>query len=165
MQMKETVAGGSSSKALATLERVLSEIGWEPQPEESVTGFYVDFGPTGIPVSDAFAAIAPETEQFLFYLNFGPGAPPERIEETARFITHANWGLTIGNFEMDYHDGHVRFKSSVNFAHTELSEILIRNAILSAMNAVETYVGPLIEVMAGGKTAEQAIDEARAKCK
>jgi hypothetical protein len=69
----------------------------------------------------------------------------------------------IGNFEMDYSDGHVRFKSSVNFRGVELSETLIRNTILSAMNAVERYADALIEVLARGKDAEQALNEVEKK--
>ena len=158
-----TAAGSNNSEALATVGKVLTEIGWDPQPEEKVPAFYVDLGPPHIPVSDAFAAIAPDAEQFVFYVNFGPAAPPGRAEEVARFLTHANWGLTIGNFEMDFSDGHIRFKSSINFAHTQLSEILIRNAILSAMNAVDAYADLLIEVITGKKSAEQAIQEAKAR--
>ena len=148
---------------LAALERVLTEIGWEPQPDEETAGFYVDFGPPHIPVSDAFAAIALDTEQFVFYINFGPAVPPDRMNQVARFLTLANWGLMIGNFEMDYSDGHVRFKSSLSFRGTELSEVLIRNAILSAMNAVERYADSLMQVLGQGKDADQAFREAALK--
>ena len=156
----EAKAQSKSREHLAILGKVLTEIGWEPQPDDQTAGFYVDFGPPRIPVSDAFAAIATETEQFVFYINFGPAVPPEQMAEVAHFITLANWGLMIGNFEMDYTDGHVRFKSSVSFRGTELSEALIRNAILSAMNAVERYADALIQMMARGKGAEQAFKEA-----
>jgi hypothetical protein len=150
-------------KALASLSNVLTEIGWEPQPEPEAAGFYVDFGTPHIPVSDAFAAIAPDAQQFVFYVNFGPAVPAERLGEVARFLTLANWGLMIGNFEMDYGDGHVRFKSSVNFRGTELSEALIRNAILSAMNAVERYADGLMQVLAQAKSPDEAFRESSVK--
>src|SRR6266478_456585 len=147
VRMNEEHKGPDNAlRALATLRKVLTEIGWEPQPEEKVAGFYVDFGPPHIPVSDAFAAITPATERFAFYVNFGPSVPQERCDEVVRFITLANWGLSIGNFEMDYDDGHVRFKSSIDFRGVELSEAVIRNTILAAMNAIEAYAEPLIEV-------------------
>ncbi len=139
--------------------KVLTEIGWDPQPEQGATGFFIDFGPPHIPISDAFAAIAPDSEQFVIYINFGPSVPPERLDEIARFLIRANWGLMIGNFEMDYSDGHVRFKSSVNFRGTDLSEALIRNAILSAMNAVEHYADGLMEVLSGRKDATEALKD------
>lgn len=150
-------------KAFETLRKVLAEIGWDSELDEENASFYVDFGPPHVPVSDAVAAIAAETERFLFYVNIGPLAPPERRDEVARFITLANWGISIGSFELNYDDGFLRFKSSVDFSNAELSEALIRNAILAAMNAVEAYAEPLIDVLGRGKSAETAFREAKAK--
>src|SRR6476660_7203299 len=133
--------------AVQTLEQVLTEIGWEPEPNDE-SSFYVDFGPPHMPVADALAAVVVDSQQFIFYINAGLAVLPERYDEVARFITRANWGLSIGNFEMDYDDGHVRFKSSVDFRGLELSEALIRNTIVPAMHAVETYGMPLIDVIA-----------------
>ena len=143
-------------QAADTLRRVLDGIGWAPEPADGITGFIVDFGPPHSPVANALAAISSE-EQFVFYLNFGYVAPPERRDELARFIVRANWGLTIGNFEMDDDDGQVRFKSSVNFSGLKLTEELIRNAILPAMTAVETYADAVADVLLRGKTAKAAI--------
>jgi hypothetical protein len=150
-------------KAFETLRRVMTEIGWASEPDEDNLAFYVDFGPPHLPVSDAIAAVASDTRRFLFYVNVGPLAPPERRDEVARFITLANWGLSIGNLEMDYEEGHVRFKSSLAYGDLDLSEGLIRVAILSLMNVVEAYADLLIEVMSGRKSAVQAIKEADGK--
>lgn len=144
---------------LETLHKVLNEIEWEPEPDETVTGFHVDFGPPYLPVSSAFAAVANDTQQFVCYLNFGACAAPDRRDEVARFIARANWGLMIGNFEMDFEDGHVRFKSSLDYSGAELTENLIRNAILSAMNAMEKYAGALLAVLTAKKNAVKAVEE------
>jgi len=143
------------SNPLETLREILTEIGWEPQENKDDASFFVDFGEPHLPVADALAAIT-RSQRFVFYVNFGATAPAARRDEVARFITRANWGLTIGNFEMDYDDGQMRFKSSVDFGDVELSETLIRNAILAAMNAVEAYADALLEVALRGQSAEQA---------
>jgi hypothetical protein len=160
---REIHAPSNGLKAVDTLQKVLTEIGWKPQRDEETAGFVVDFDPPYIPVSTAFAAISLELEQFMFFVNFGVTASPEQRDAVCRFITRANWRLTVGNFEMDHDDGHVRVKSSVDFRGVELSEALIRNAIRAAMNAVEVYADSLIEVLAHGKDAEQAIKEAQRK--
>jgi len=146
----------NSKEAFETLRKVLSQIEWASDPDEENASFYIDFGPPYLPVSDAVAAIAMEAEQLLFYVNIGPLAPVERRDEVARFITRVNWGLSIGNFEMDYEDGFVRFKSSVAFNNTSLSEALIRNAILMAMEIVEIYADPVVDVLGRGKSAQEA---------
>lgn len=158
-----TEKNGRGERGFATLRKVLKEIEWASDPDEENAAFHVDFGPPHVPVSDAVAAIEPETERFLFYLNIGPRADSKRIDEVARFITLANSGLAIGNFEMDYNEGLVRFKSSVDFRNTELSEQLIRNAILAAMHAIEVFAEALIDVLGRGKSAQEAFREAEAK--
>jgi hypothetical protein len=149
--------------AIENMRKVLTEVGWDPQPEEESGSFFIDFGPPGVPVSDAFAAITSDARRFVLYVNLGPAVPHELRDGAARFITYVNWRLIVGNFEMDYEDGDVRFRSSFDFAGVELSETLIRNAILAAMNAVEAYADLLIELLTGRKDAKQAIEEAEAK--
>ena len=150
-------------QAISRLRAVLTELGWELASGSEDNIFFVDFGPSHIPVAEVMAAISFESPRFVIYFNFGVDASAARRDEVARFITRANWGLLSGNFEMDYDDGHVRFKSSVDFNHTELSETLIRNAILSGMKAVEKYADALVEVLSGRKDAAQAIKDAEAE--
>ena len=145
-----------------TLRGVLRSLDWDPRHIEETGGFVVDFDPPYVPIAHAYAAIAEEPELFLFYLNVGVRVSQERKDEVACFLTRVNSDLMNGNFDMDYEDGMVRFRSSVGFAGTELSEHLIRNVILFAMNAVEKYAEPLIDVIARGKGAEQAFQEANA---
>jgi hypothetical protein len=160
---KDNGADSNAMKTYETLGRVLSEISLEPVEDAGNTCYYIDFGAPHVPVSDAIAAVAVDTERLVFYINFGPPAPPERRDEVARFITYANWGLSIGNFEMDFDEGTVRFKSSIDFRMVVLPEQLIRNIILAAMNAVEIYAEAVIDVLGRGKSARQAFDEANAK--
>jgi hypothetical protein len=153
--MREKTAG-NSKEAFETLRKVLTQIDWSSDPDEENASFYIDFGSPHTPVSDAIAAIAIEAEQFLFYVNIGPMAPPERRDEVARFISRVNWELSIGNFEMDHEDGFVRFRSSIAFSNTVLTEALIRNAILAAMEVIEIYADPVVDVLGRGKSAEEA---------
>ncbi len=147
---------GNSKEAFETLRKVLTQIDWASDPDEENASFYIDFGSPHTPVSDAIAAIAIEPEQFLFYVNIGPMASTERRDEVARFISRVNWGLSIGNFEMDHEDGFVRFRSSIAFSNAVLTEALIRNAILAAMEMVEIYADPVVDVLGRGKSAQEA---------
>jgi len=158
--MKEDVTTSTTvTRAVETLHSVLTDIGWDARKDDATEGFVVDFDPPYIPVAFAYAAIFANLEVFVFYLNFGVAAAADRRDETARFLTLANSNLMVGNFEIDFEDGLVRFRSSVSFEEMELSDILIRNAILSAMNAVERFAEGVIDVMARGKSAEQAFSE------
>jgi hypothetical protein len=158
--MKDSeVTSTAVTRAVDTLHAVLTGIGWEPREDTETAGFVVDFDPPYIPVAYAYAAISPDLEVFVFHLNFGVAAAASRREETARFLTLANLHLMVGNFEIDLEDGVVRFRSSLSFQGTELSEVLIRNVILCAMTTVERYAEGVIDVMARGKSAEDAFHE------
>lgn len=131
-------------RAVDCLGRLLEEIGWQPEPIECGS-FHIDFGPPYLPISTGFAAIT-EAKQFIFYLNFGFLVLPERRIDVLRFVSRANWGLIVGNFELDMDDGHLRFKSSVDLDGVELIDSLIRNAILGAMKAVEAHAESLMKI-------------------
>ena len=152
----------NSSKNFEALRIVLAQMGWDTEPDEQQYSFFIDFGPPYVPISDAIAAVTADAEAFLFYVNFGVLAPLDRRNEVAQFLVRANWALSIGNFEMDYNDGHLRFKSSVNIRDVELTETLIRNAVLCAMHAVEAYANALVSVARGSINAEQAIESVEA---
>lgn len=55
-------------------------------------------------------------KDYLIYV-FSPLGPDKgdaaTMKRTAEFLTRANYGLVFGNFEMDMHDGEIRYKTFV----------------------------------------------------
>ena len=147
-------------KALKTVKKVLTDTGWKPEETEKEGVLRIDFSEDDIPIADALAEVRIEYERFLYYLNFKDRAPAKYRSETMEFVTRVNFDLVIGNFELNLDHGLVRFKSSVDFTATELTPSLIRDAIKSAMDAVETYADAIVEVMNGKKKALQALNDA-----
>jgi len=47
-----------------------------------------------------------------FYSIMSRKAPNSRLPQIAEFVIRANWGLPIGNFELDLSDGEIRYKVS-----------------------------------------------------
>jgi hypothetical protein len=156
---KEDRSRQNGLSALKTVRKVLSHVGWEPMTTNIEGVLRIDFGEDNIPIAEALADVRIDTERFLYYLNFRDRAPGKYRNQTMEFITRANFDLVTGNFELNLDTGRVRFKSSIDFTESELSETLIRNAILSAMDAVERYADALVAVMSGEKKATQAIKD------
>jgi len=77
--------------------------------------------------------------------------------KVAEFLTRANYGMRIGNFELDFSDGEVRYKSSLDFEGVGLEPIMIRNAIYPAVQTMDRYFPGLIAVVAGAKSAAEAV--------
>jgi hypothetical protein len=75
----------------------------------------------------------------------------------ADFLTRANYGLIVGNFEMDLNDGEVRYKTSIDVEGDELTPALLRNLAYTNVKTMDRYLPGLMSVMYGALTSEQAI--------
>ena len=87
---------------------------------------------------------AVDLSQFLFYVIAPVKAPEEVRAAVAEYITRANYGLRIGNFEMDYTDGEVRYKSSLDFEGGGTYGTLIKNTIYPAVQTMDFYLPGLL---------------------
>lgn len=145
-------------RAFRTLTTFLEEDGWHPQQldDKSIVRVYFsgDHGDVR-----CYAQIRVDLEQFLFYVVAPIKAPAEVRAAVGEYITRANFGLRIGNFELDYSDGEVRYKSSLDFEGQTLTPVLIKNAIYPAVHTMDFYMPGLLAVMYGNRTPEEAIDE------
>lgn len=145
-------------RGFATLGQFLEEDGWHPQPIEDRHAYHMFFrGNNG--ETHCFARIRIDLEQLMFYVVAPVKAPENSFDTIIEFITRANYGLRIGNFEFDYSDGEIRYKSSLDFEKVELTSQSIRNAIYPAVSTMDRYLPGLMSVMYGGKSAEEAIAE------
>jgi hypothetical protein len=145
-------------RAFATLGEFLRDDGWHPQQLDNRTIFRVYFAGEHGDVR-CYAQIRVDLEQFLFYVIAPVKAPEAMLPAVVEYITRANYGLRIGCFEVDYVDGEVRYKSSLDFEHETLTPGLIRNAIYPAVHTMDFYLPGLLAVMYGNKTPKEAIAE------
>ena len=148
-------------RAFATLTQFLKDDGWYPQQLDEKTIHRVYFaGQNG--ELRCYAQIRTDLEQFLFYVIAPVKAPEPMRTHVAEYITRANYGLRIGNFEMDYADGEVRYKSSLDFEGETLTPRLIKNAMYPAAHTMDFYLPGLLGVMYGNKTPAEAIRDIEA---
>jgi hypothetical protein len=152
----------NSAFALQTLERFLEEDGWHPTPLNDRPIFRMRFAGKNTELV-CYAQINMDLEQFLFYVVSPIKVPEELRMSVAEYLTKANYGLRIGNFEMDYADGEVRYKSSLDFEDVELNDPLIRHAIYPALHTMDRYFPGLMRVVYGGRSPTEAIQEIEGK--
>src|SRR5512138_3185319 len=106
-----------------------------------------------------YAIVRVDLEEFLFYAVAPVKVPDEVRMAVAEYLTRANYGMRIGNFELDYSDGEVRYKTSLDFEGETLSHSLIRHSIYPAVLTMDAYVPGLMSVVYGGRTPFEAIEE------
>lgn len=104
-----------------------------------------------------FARANEESELFVFYAVAEVGAPEDRRQAVAEFLTRANYGLLIGNFELDVDDGEVRYKSSVDLEGSPIVAPLIRQCVHSCLMTADRYLPGLRAVAEGGAEPAEAV--------
>ena len=144
--------------AFDALGKYLEDDGWHPRRVEDkyVYRSYFQGKNSGLNV---YAQVRVDLEQFIFYAVATVKVPDEVRPAVSEFLTHANYGLRIGNLEMDFSDGEVRYKSSLDFEGATLTPSLIRNAIYPAVNTLDHYLPGILRVAFGGATPSEAIEE------
>ena len=88
-----------------------------------------------------FAQVRESAGQLLFYSVLVDHTPDDRRYAMAEMITRINYGLPIGNFEMDFDDGELRFKTQldVDGAAERLSTEMLRNIVVANVLTVDRY--------------------------
>ena len=145
-------------RAFATLGQFLNDDNWHPQQLEDKTIFRVYYSGDNGDLR-CYAQIRVDLEQLIFYVVAPVKAPEEERSAVAEYITRANYGLRIGNLEMDFDDGEIRCKSSIDFENSTLDTNLIKNVIYPAVHTMDIYLPGLLSVMNGNQSPEQAIAE------
>jgi hypothetical protein len=135
-------ARNNSLKAVETIRTLLTEMDLKPVEESLPSGIALRVTLDG-PADEGVAQVLTDAERFVFHFAFPGTVDPSRRGAVADYIARANWALIEGNFELNVETGALRYKVGIDFTHTELTEPLVRNAILSGMNNIELYVAGL----------------------
>ena len=95
------------------------------------------------------------------FLTFLEGKVPEtRRREVMEYLTRANYGLLLGNFELDLGDGEVRFKCATDIEHHGLSYEQYQSMLYVSVAMMDRYFPGLQKVVQGASDAAAAIAEA-----
>ena len=98
-----------------------------------------------------------QQEQFIFYSICPINAPENKRLAMAEFLTRANSGMIIGNFELDFADGEIRYKTSIDVQGDFLSFELIKQLVYANVTMMDEYLPGIISVINGEVSPEDAI--------
>jgi hypothetical protein len=104
-----------------------------------------------------YAEVREEYGQFAFFSVCPVNAPEGKRTAMAEFLTRANYGLVIGNFEMDLDDGEIRYKTSLDVRDDDLSVSLVRNAVYMNVLMMDRYLPGIMAVLYGDVSPSEAI--------
>jgi hypothetical protein len=97
---------------------------------------------------------------FISYSICPSNVPQSRRLAVSEFLTLANYGLSLGNFELDFRDGEVRFKTSVPLKKDKLSRSMVRELAFCGFSLMDRYMPSLMSVAFGKANPKKAIEAA-----
>lgn len=107
---------------------------------------------------DVYIDIRSESDLVIIYVVSTVFVPANRRDLFSEFLTRANYGLLLENFEMDYSDGEVRYKCT--FAYDETfpvsKDVFLRNLYVS-VNTMDKYHPGIMSVVYANVPPSNAI--------
>jgi hypothetical protein len=104
-----------------------------------------------------FAQAWDEPAVFAFYSVCPVNAPDDRRPAVAEFLTRANYGMLIGNFELDWMDGEIRFKTSIRVGGDGPSPTLVKELVYTNVLMMDMYLPGILRVLCGDISPAEAI--------
>ena len=108
-----------------------------------------------------YAQVRETQGHFVFYSVCPVFTPADRQHAIVEFITRVNYGLVIGNFEFDYEDGEIRYKTSVDVEGETLSLGMIQHIVYANLVMMDHFLPSVLRVLYGN--ADPATEAARAE--
>jgi len=101
--------------------------------------------------------VHPQYPVIAFYTYVQCRVPEGKRQALVEFITRANQGLWVGNFELDYRDGTIRFKTDLQLADGELTAEMLSALLRCNGNTLDRYLPGVMSVLWNDVSAEDAV--------
>lgn len=88
---------------------------------------------------------------------FASNAPEPRRVAMAETVVRANYYLLLGNFDLDFADGELRFRVAMDVEGGALVPAMVRNLIALSIASCERHHDAFMSVMFGGTSPQDAL--------
>lgn len=107
-----------------------------------------------------------ERNEYIVYTISPLGADEDDetiMANMAEFICRANYGLRMGNFELDFNDGEIRFKVHVPCNEIIPTTEMIQKSIYCPAKMFERYSSGILSVLFNHTSGKEAVEQCEAK--
>jgi hypothetical protein len=111
---------------------------------------------------NCYARAREEEQQFVFYSICPVNAPEEKRLAVSEFITRANCGMMLGNFELDFNDGEISYKTSIDVEGDRISNALIKRLVYANVMMMDEYLPGILSIIYGDVSPVNAINQIEA---
>jgi len=147
---------GGTHRIFDTMLQFFQEDGWKFRQLEDKPILQMGFsGNNGSWM--CFAQARDDQQRFAFYSIMESRVPENKRLAVAEYLTRANYGLMIGNFEMDFSDGEVRYKTTIDVEGGQLTPAMVKTMVYVNVLMMDKYLPGIMSVIYGGASPANAI--------
>jgi hypothetical protein len=84
--------------------------------------------------------------------------PPAARAAAGEAVARLNFGMILGNWEIDYDSGEVRYKTSADFRGEGVGVGAIKHLVYTNVLMVDRYLPALLAVAFGGRAPKEAVE-------
>ncbi len=106
-----------------------------------------------------YADVEEQKDWLIFYSYLPVNTPSDKLPAMAELICCANRGMRIGNFELDFEDGEIRYKTSIDIEGGELTDKMIHNLLQANLSTMDRYFSAIMELIYSEKTPKELIQK------
>jgi len=106
------------------------------------------------------AIVSDQWNMLRVYTVLPVSAPANKLTDVAEYLHRANYGLVLGNFELDFRDGEVRYKISADFQDNEIKLDHVNEMIQCALSTSDRYLPGVGAVIFAGQAPAAAVEAA-----
>ena len=106
---------------------------------------------------NCYARSYDQQNQLIFYALYPLVIPEEKRINIAELITKINYGMIIGNFELDFNDGELRYKTSIDVDGDRLSTALVKRLVYNNVLTIDQYLPAITAVINEELTIDAAL--------
>lgn len=104
-----------------------------------------------------FIRVDEDRRQILFHSLLGMIIPAQYRLGVMEYLNRVNFHLTVGNFEMDYDRGEVRFRTSLEAPDGEVSFAMLHRMAYTNVHTIDRYFPGVMAVLHSGLSPEAAL--------
>ncbi len=146
----------SNSPIFQAIINLFTENNWYFTQIEEQPALYITF-PEKNGQYDCYAQAREEQQQFIFYSVCPTKVPKPKRRAVAEFLSRANYGTVVGNFELDFNDGEIRYKTHSDLKYNFLVSEAIKELVYTNVMMMDLYLPGITSVISGKVSPEEAI--------
>lgn len=142
----------------AQMEAWFAEDGWPFQRVEGEDALVALFhGDRAQAQWSVYAATLEAQQRVVLYSILPFKARHVDLPAVAELLHRANYGMLIGNFELDFTDGEIRYKTSLDVEGDRLTKALWMQLLTANVLTVDRYFAAVREVIQLGRSPLEAL--------